>query len=83
MKVNDLIICTNTKPLPKNTIAPPLKDGQEVLLKEIHTCGCGKEHFNVGLPMEVNFVECHDCRETLPDHTHWAHPSRFILAPVK
>lgn len=83
MQVNDLLKCVNVAPLPKNTIAPDLKLGEEYPLKEIHTCSCGKQHFNVGLPMEVNFVECHDCRETLPSHTHWAHPSRFILAPAK
>lgn len=79
MQVNDLIICVNTDPLPKNTIAPPLIVGDNYSLKEIYTCSCGKEHFNVGLPMEVNFVECHDCRETLPNNTHWACPSRFKL----
>lgn len=71
-------MCVNKKPFPVNNIAPPLTEGVEYELLEVHTCSCGEEHYNVGLPMKiVNYVECYKCRERLPDTTHWAHSSRF------
>lgn len=77
IQVNDTLICVNSKPLVGNDIAPPVTEGNEYPLQEIHTCGCGKQHFNVGLPMEVNYVRCYDCTEDLPPHSHWCHPTRF------
>ncbi len=77
IEVNDKITCNNSNPLDGNDIAPPLSDGTEYTLLGIHTCKCGKEHYNVGLAMEVNYVRCYDCKEELPITTHWCHPSRF------
>jgi hypothetical protein len=77
VQINDTLICVNSKPLQGNDVAPPLTEGNEYPLKEIHTCGCGKQHFNVGLEMNYNWVKCYDCAEELPTHTHWSHPSRF------
>ena len=77
IQVNDTLICVNSKPLAGNDIAPPVTEGNEYPLKEIHKCSCGKEHYNVGLPMEVNYVRCYDCTEELPTTNHWCHPSRF------
>jgi hypothetical protein len=79
MEVNDEVVCNNTKPLQGNDVAPPLNEGETYTIKEIHVCKCGKQHFNVGLPMEVNYVRCHACQEELPATNHWAHPSRFTL----
>lgn len=72
------VTCVNTKPLQGNDVAPPLKDGEIYTVNEIHTCGCSKEHFDVGLPLDYNYVRCHACQEQLPPTNHWCHPSRFI-----
>ena len=71
--------CTNIKPLPQNIVAPDLVMNKEYELKGKFVCGCGKEHYDVGLPMEISSVTCVDCREILPGTTHWCHPSRFIV----
>lgn len=71
------LICNNSKPLVGNDIAPPLKEGEEYSLIDIHICKCGKQHYNVGLPLNVNWVKCYDCKEELPLTNHWSHPSRF------
>lgn len=73
------LICNNTKPFPVNTIAPDLEIGKEYILKQDYTCECGEIHYNVGLPLEVNYVECYKCREQLPLTTHWCHSSRFNI----
>lgn len=83
MNINDKVICISNKPLSGNDIAPQLVEGQEYSIQEIHTCKCGKEHINVGLPMEVNYVRCYDCREELPTTSHWCHPSRFVKQPYE
>ncbi len=77
-EVNDVLTCVNDKPLEGNDIAPPVKETDKYILKEIHTCKCGKEHFNVGLPLEVNYVRCYDCKEEMPITNHWCHKSRFV-----
>ena len=71
------LICKNDDVLEGNEIGPELTLDKEYELQEVHTCGCGQEHFNVGLKMDVNYVECYKCRERLPDNTHWCHSSRF------
>lgn len=78
MEVNDTVICINNKPLQGNDIAPPLVEGEKYPIKEIIKCSCGKEHYNVGLELKVNYVRCYDCEQELPMTTHWAHPSRFV-----
>jgi hypothetical protein len=76
-ELNDALTCVNAKPLSGNDVAPPLKEGEPYVVKEIHICKCGKQHLGLGLPMEYNWVKCYDCAEELPLTTHWAHPSRF------
>lgn len=76
--INDTLVCVNTLPLDGNEIAPPVIEGKEYPLKDIYTCSCGKEHYDVGLALEVNYVRCYDCKEEMPTRTHWCHPSRFI-----
>lgn len=73
------IICINDKPFPVNEIGPPVQLNKEYELQEVHKCSCGQEHYNVGLPLEINYVECYKCRERLPDTTHWCHSSRFKI----
>lgn len=82
IKENDNVICKNDQPLPGNDVAPPLVIGDKYPVKEIFTCGCGKQHFNVGLPLKYSYVRCVDCKEELPMTNHWAHPSRFELETV-
>ncbi len=65
------------KPFPVNEIGPDIKNEQEYELKEEYTCNCKEVHYNIGLPLKVNYVECYKCRERLPDTTHWCHSSRF------
>lgn len=80
MNVGNQLTCINIEPLKGNDIAPPLENGKDYPLEEIHKCSCGKEHYNVGLKMTCAFVTCHSCKEELPSHTHWACPTRFVLA---
>jgi hypothetical protein len=77
IEINDSVTCNNIKPLQGCDIAPPLKQDEKYSIKDIHICGCGKQHFDVGLPLEVNWVKCHACQQELPKTTHWCHPSRF------
>lgn len=79
IKLNYDVICINTEPLAGNTIAPPLVADLDYKILEVHTCKCGKEHYNVGLKLVHNYVTCYDCKEELPFTTHWCHPSRFKL----
>ena len=79
IKLNDEVTCNNAEPLKGNTIAPPLKLGADYSIKAIWFCRCNKPHYDVGLPLDVNYVTCVDCREELPLTTHWCHPSRFTL----
>jgi len=79
MTVNDNVECINANPLQGNDIAPPLNKGSKYTIKEILKCSCGKEHFNVGLKLDYNYVRCHSCNEELPTTNHWCHPSRFTL----
>lgn len=82
----ELITCINIEPLKNNSIAPDLELNKEYSVKELFTCKCGEKHVNIGLPLNVNFVECYKCRETLPKTNHWCHSSRFErngLLPLK
>lgn len=79
MEQNKQLICINVKPFPVNEIGPQLVLDKEYTLEEVYKCECGEEHYNVGLPLEINYVECYKCRERLPDHTHWCHSSRFKI----
>lgn len=72
------IKCINIEPFKNNSIAPDLKLNETYPLVEVFKCKCGENHFNVGLEMNINYVECYKCRETLPKHTHWCHSSRFM-----
>jgi len=77
IEINDKVTCNNAKLLDGNDVAPPLTEGTEYTVAEIHTCGCGKQHIGVGLELKYNWVKCYDCKEELPLNTHWCHPSRF------
>jgi len=72
-----IIKCNNDKPFPINEYGPPLTEGNEYSLIEIFTCGCGEQHYNVGLELHLNYVQCYKCREDLPKTNHWCHSSRF------
>jgi hypothetical protein len=77
--IGQKVIAIMTDPLEGNKVAPPLVMGKEYEIKEVITCGCGKEHYDVGLASEYDFITCHSCREDLKrgDDIHWCHPSRF------
>lgn len=76
-ELNDELTCVNSKVLSGNDVAPKVVEGEPYTVKEIHICGCGKQHLGVGLPMVYNWVKCYDCSEELPTNTHWCHLSRF------
>lgn len=80
MKKDNVVIAMNNKPLTGNTIAPPLVEGTQYVIKEVYTCKCGQEHIDVGLASMYNYVSCYTCKLELPkgDKIHWCHPSRFI-----
>lgn len=71
--------CVNDKPFPVNEIGPKLELGAIYKIAEIFKCKCGEQHCNIGLELEINYVECYKCRERLPDTTHWCHSSRFKI----
>lgn len=75
----NIVICNNVKPFPVNEIGPSLELNKEYNLLKVIKCGCGEEHYNIGLPLEVNYIECYKCRERLPDTTHWCNSSRFTI----
>lgn len=77
MKEGDKLKCIKTDPFPANEVAPSLEIEAEYKAKEVFICSCGQEHVNVGLPMNVNYVECYKCREKLPPTNHWCNSSRF------
>lgn len=76
-KYTTTLICINDKPFPINEIGPTLSLDKIYSLKDVFTCKCGENHFDVGLENDVNYVECYKCRETLPSDIRWCHSSRF------
>lgn len=82
IEVGMQLICKNEKPLTGNEVGPPLTLEEKYEAKQIHTCGCGKQHVDVGLVSKYNWVRCYHCEEELPssDKIHWCHPSRFEIA---
>lgn len=78
-----ILKCINKEPLPGNKIAPNLQVGHGYAILNIHVCGCGQHHYDVGLVGEdIETVTCYKCREVLPygdSHSpiHWANSSRF------
>lgn len=77
IEVGNNLKCVNDKPLGTNTVGPAVAVDQSYNAQEVFTCGCGRQHINVGLPLILNYVTCYDCHEELPDTNHWCHPSRF------
>lgn len=76
-----VVKCINTKPLPGNSVAPPLKlDETYVILQVIHDKK-NNPHLDVGLKSEYNYISSYETKEELPrgDEIHWCHPSRFEL----
>ena len=73
------LICINIEPLVGNNIAPPLVKGRKYPVKEVFTCKCGQNHFDVGLLSQHNFISCYSCGDHIPrgDTIHWCHPNRF------
>jgi hypothetical protein len=80
IQVDDVLICKMVDRLSGNSIAPDLELEKEYPLKSIIICGCGNEHYDVGLVSGHNYVSCHSCKEHLTngDKIHWCHPSRFV-----
>jgi len=76
----DMLKCIETKPLKGNEVAPPLTIKQLYELKEVIKCGCGLEHYDVGLKSDYSYVSCRSCSEHLEkgDIIHWCSPDRFI-----
>ena len=79
MKLGDILTCYNAKLLPDNEVGPPLKEGNDYSLKDIHVCECGQAHYDVGLVSEYAYISCYKCKTQLPKGTtiHWCHPDRF------
>ena len=81
MKVNDKVICVNTKPIGDNDVAPPLEYNTGYTIKEIILDSKGNHHFDVGLVSRYNYIRSIETEEELPrgNKVHWCHPSRFAL----
>lgn len=80
--IGDNLKVVNIEPLSGNTIRPPLDVSKLYPILAIVKCGCGKQHLDVGLISEYNYISCHNCGEQLPTFSnerdpHWCHPSRF------
>lgn len=77
--IGEKATCGNTKPLPGNTIAPPLEQGESYEVKDICVDAKGNQHLDVGLVSKYKFIRSHETGENLPDgdKIHWCHPSRF------
>ena len=78
---NQLVTCRNVDRLPGNSIAPELELNKEYPVLDVILCDCGKEHYDVGLKSEHNYISCWDCKKPLRDgdKIHWCHPSRFEI----
>lgn len=81
MKVGDILIAINNKPLEGNDIAPPLMLDREYLLISITYDSQSNPHFDVGLKSHYNYIKSWDTKEDLLNgrNIHWCHPSRFKL----
>lgn len=82
--MNEKIIlkCIETKPLKGNEVAPPLRIKEKYVLKQVIKCGCGLEHYDVGLKSDYSYVSCRSCSEHLDkgDEIHWCSPDRFEIS---
>jgi hypothetical protein len=78
-ELGESLTCYNNLPLSGNEVAPPLKIGQTYPLKQIYTCKCGQEHYDVGLTSNYQWVTCYKCKQPIPkgDQIHWCWPLRF------
>lgn len=78
-QIGQIVTAVNIKPLPGNTIAPPLAQGLKYPIRDIVLDKDGNQHIDVGLYSEFNFITSYETKEELPngDKTHWCHPSRF------
>lgn len=78
-KVGQTIVCINDKKFPDKEVGPPLKEGQEYIVKEIITTAKGHDHLDVGLKSEYNYISCQEVHVNIPrgDEIHWCYPGRF------
>lgn len=77
--VDDEVEVVNTKPLPGNTVAPPLKEEEVYTVERIYFDKQGNQHLDVGLKSEYEYISSYETGEWLPQghKIHWCHPSRF------
>jgi hypothetical protein len=79
--IGDKVKCIIKDILPGNKYGPDLElDNSEYIVRNIVTCGCGRQHLDVGLPSYLEYVSCYECNEELTQGTviHWCHASRFV-----
>lgn len=76
---HEVVTVINIDPLPGNTVAPPLRMGAALAIKEVITDRNGNQHIDVGLASNYNYITSYETKEELPrgDSIHWCHPSRF------
>jgi hypothetical protein len=76
-----VVTCTNVKPLEGNDVAPPLVMCKEYTIIGICIDRQGNQHLDVGLKSKYNYIRSHETGEELPhgDKIHWCHPSRFEI----
>lgn len=77
--IGDELLVIFDKLLPGKEAGPKLKAGTLVTLKNIHVDSMGFEHYDVGLPLTIEYVTSMHTGETLPKTCHWCAPHRFIL----
>lgn len=82
MTAGGIVTAINDKPLPGNSVAPPLELGKTYVIAKVIHDKKGNPHLDVGLKSKYNFITSYETKEELPDgeKIHWCHPSRFELA---
>lgn len=76
-----ILKCINTKPMPGNSVAPPLELGEIYVVRKVIRDKKGNPHLDVGLSSKYNWITSYETKEELQDgdKIHWCHPSRFEI----
>jgi len=79
MQIGDIVKVVNIKPLPGNTVAPPLDSTIDYKVHNICYDKEGNPHIDLGLVSSYSYIRSYETKEELPDghKIHWVHPSRL------
>jgi hypothetical protein len=81
-KIGQKVKCIKVGTLTGNDVAPPLKENELYVIKNIINDRKGNQHLDVGIESKYTFIRSWETKENLVDgdKIHWCHPSRFELS---